>query len=204
MSRHLPDLQVRPHRANLAVPAPAQPWRMRPPDPGDGPALHALIKNAPPLDLNSLYAYLLHGLHFADTCVLAEHDGRACGYVSAYSPPGRADTLFVWQVAVAPTHRGQGLARAMLRHLLARPACRAVCWLDTTVGPGNRASIRLFQGLARDLGCPCAVSPLFSADTFGDGSHEAEQLFRLGPIPLHDTDAPHKEELHGHVDLRAP
>lgn len=184
--------------------APPGPWRLRPPDPGDGPALHALIQRSPPLDLNSLYAYLLHGLHFAGTCVLAEQDGRACGYISAYCPPGRPDTLFVWQVAVAPGHRGQGLAAAMLRHLLARPACRALRWLETTVGPANQASTRLFQGLARDLGCPCAVTPLFSADTFGDGSHEAEHLFRLGPLPMHCPDDRHKEDPHGHVDLRAP
>lgn len=189
---------------HVLPPAAPAPWSLRPPDPGDGAALHTLIKNCPPLDLNSLYAYLLQGLHFAATCVLAEHDHTPCGYVSAYCPPGRPDTLFVWQVAVAPGHRGQGLARAMLRHLLDRPACRAVRWLETTVGPSNLASTRLFQGLARDLDCPCTVSPLFSAATFGDGNHDAEHLFRLGPLPPHCPDDCHKEEPHGHVDLRTP
>jgi L-2,4-diaminobutyric acid acetyltransferase len=164
-------------------------WVLRPPDPGDGAALHDLIKHCPPLDLNSCYAYLLHGLHFADTCVLAERDGRPHAYVSAYLPPGRPDTLFVWQVAVHQAARGQGLARRLLDHLLARPACRAVRWLETTVSPGNEPSARLFRGLARDRGCPCTVTGLFSADLFGTAFHDAELLFRLGPFSTPDTGA---------------
>ena len=58
-------------KAYLAMAGPDTAPRLRPPTPADGAALHALIRNSPPLDLNSCYAYLLHGLHFADTCVLA-------------------------------------------------------------------------------------------------------------------------------------
>ncbi|HEX4870305.1 MAG TPA: diaminobutyrate acetyltransferase [Moraxellaceae bacterium] len=187
-----------------AAAGPGMPWQLRPPDPGDGAAIHALVRRSPPLDLNSLYAYLLQGLHFAGTCVLAEQHGQPCGYVSAYLPPGRPDTLFVWQVAVAASHRGQGLGRAMLEHLLARPACRGVSWLDTTVSPANLASTRLFQGLARDLRCPCTVSDLFSPGDFGASGHEAEQLFRLGPFALPPASSHKEEHPHGHVHLRAP
>lgn len=182
--------QTAPARARLDE----QPW-LRPPDPGDGAVIHQLISNCPPLDLNSCYAYLLQGLHFADTCVLAEAGGQPCGYISAYIPPGRPDTLFVWQVAVAASQRGRGLARRMLHHLLARPACRDVRWLETTVSPGNQPSTRLFQALARELGCACAVSELFSASLF-EAAHEAERLFRLGPFRL-PQQANDKEELHG-------
>lgn len=181
---------------------PAEPWRLRPPDPGDGAAIHALITRTPPLDPNSLYAYLLQAQHFAATCALAEHDGRLLGYVSGYRPPGRPDTLFIWQVAVDAAARGQGLGRALLRHLLNRPALRELRWLEATVSPGNHASTRLFQGLAREQGCACTISPLFSAQAFGALPHDAEPLFRIGPLAL--SAPPLKEEPHGHVDLRAP
>lgn len=190
-------------RTPSAGAGPALPWRLRPPDPGDGPAVHALITTTPPLDPNSLYAYLLHGLHFASTCVLAERDGTPCGYVSGYRLPDRPDTLFIWQVAVAADCRGQGLGRAMLRHLLARPAHHDLRWLEATVGPANQASTQLFHGLARDLACACATRPLFAAATFGAG-HDAEQLFRIGPFRPHHPDDCTQEEPHGHVDLRTP
>lgn len=168
----------------LATAGPAAPL-LRPPTPDDGAAVHNLIRLSPPLDLNSCYAYLLQGLHFAETCVLAtDGDDTPLGYISGYLPPGRPDTLFIWQVAVAERARGQGLAAAMLHHLLTRPACRAVQWLETTVAPDNTASARLFHGLARDLGCACTVHDLFPRSAFGAGSpHEAEPLFRIGPIP---------------------
>ena len=79
--------------------------QMRPPSRKDGAALHRLISECPPLDLNSLYAYLLLAEHFSDTCVLAESaGGRIDGFISAYVLPDRPDVLFVWQVAVHAAH----------------------------------------------------------------------------------------------------
>ncbi|MES2918503.1 MAG: diaminobutyrate acetyltransferase [Pseudomonadota bacterium] len=191
-SRPMPEARIRS----------AEPWRLRPPDPGDGAAVHALVSLTPPLDPNSVYAYLLQALHFAGTCALAERDGRLLGYVAGYCPPGRPDTLFIWQVAVDPAARGQGLGHALLRHLLARPALRELRWLEATVSPDNLASTRLFHGLAHALDCACTVSPLFSAEAFGALPHAAEPLFRIGPFAT--SALPLKEEPHGHVDLRAP
>lgn len=157
---------------------------LRPPTPSDGASIHELIRHSPPLDLNSCYAYLLHGLHFADTCVLAiSGDDTPLGYISGYLPPGRPNTLFIWQVAVAHCARGQGLAATMLHHLLVRPSCHQVQWLETTVSPNNIPSTRLFQGLARNLNCTCTIHDLFPRSAFGtDSQHEAEHLFRIGPM----------------------
>ena len=179
-------------KAFLAMAGPTPGLHLRPPTPADGAALYDLIRHSPPLDLNSCYAYLLQGLHLADTCVLACDGDTPCAYISGYLPPGRPDTLFIWQVAVATGQRGRGLARTLLLHLLARPACAGVRWLETTVTPDNRPSTRLFHGLARTLGCACEVSDLFPATAFGTTGHEAEQLFRIGPIPAHQ----HQEETH--------
>lgn len=191
-----------PRPRALPVAGAGQPWRLRPPDPGDGAAVHALVTACPPLDPNSVYAYLLQGLHFADTCALAERETGLCGYIAGYRPPGRPDTLFVWQVAIAPAWRGQRLGRALLDHLLARPALAGLRWVEATVGPSNLASSRLFHGLARDLGCPCTVQPLFGPEAFGPAPHDAEPLLRIGPFahPAHSR----KEEPDGHLDLRAP
>ena len=148
----------------------------------DGKAVHALVAACKPLDLNSTYAYLLLSEHFAGTCVLARQDGRAVGFVSAYVPPERGETIFVWQVAVAADARGQGLARRMLQELLARPAVRGCRFLETTVTPSNAPSTRLFRGLARELGAPLEEKPMFQEEDFGAERHEAETLFRVGPF----------------------
>src|SRR3546814_7464641 len=87
----------------------------------DASGIHRLISECPPLDLNSVYTYLLLSEHFSRTCIVAGRGDTLDGFVSAYLPPERPGTLFVWQVAVHARARGQGLARFMLTELLQRP-----------------------------------------------------------------------------------
>lgn len=147
-----------------------------------GVDIHRLVSECRPLDLNSVYAYLLLCEHFAQTCVLAERAGKVVGFVSAYRPPARSEAIFVWQVAVAEQMRGGGLAKAMLHELLARDAVRGCRYLETTVSPSNVPSRRLFRSLARELGAPVVESVLFSEKDFGEGGHEIEALLRIGPF----------------------
>lgn len=158
-------------------------YQLRPPRRSDGPAIHALIAACPPLDVNSVYAYLLQCEHFAGTGVVAECDGRLDGFISAYLRPGRPDVLFVWQVAVHARARGHGLGARMLEAILARPACAQVQYLETTVGPDNAASRAMFGGVARRLDAGIEESELFPASLFGEGqAHEDERLLRIGPF----------------------
>ena len=154
----------------------------RPPGVSDGAILWQLAKESGGLDLNSPYSYLMLGAHFADTCAIAERDARPVGFVSAFRSPMRPDTLFVWQVAVSRDERGQGLAKELLKHVLARPACRGVRQLEATVTPSNTASAALFQALAHEMGVPCRVVPGLTEDLF-PGSHEREDTYVLGPMP---------------------
>ncbi|MEI2416093.1 diaminobutyrate acetyltransferase [Orrella sp. JC864] len=159
------------------------PYGLRQPRRTDGAAIHALIAACPPLDLNSVYAYLLQCEHFAQTGVVAEREGRIDGFISAYVPPGRPDVLFVWQVAVHERARGHGLGQRMLAEILGRPACAAVRFVETTVGPDNQASRGMFAALARQRQAGIEESPLFPASLFGEGpAHEDEMLLRIGPF----------------------
>lgn len=144
--------------------------------------MSGLVRDCPPLDANSTYIYLLLAEHFPETCILAEDAEGLSGLVTGYLPPGRPDTLFVWQVAVAARVRGQGLGRRMLHALLGRAALSRVRYIETTVGPGNRASRRMFAGLARGLGAAATETSLFDAGLFEATDHGAEPLLRIGPF----------------------
>ena len=148
----------------------------------DSRHIHSLIERSRPLDLNSLYCYLLLAEHFRETCVVAERDGHLAGFISAYVHPSRKDTLFVWQVAVDKTVRKQGIGGRMLKHLVKRPSLSFVSYLETTVNPSNQSSRSLFESVAKRLRAPCTTSTLFSEDLFEDTDHEAEILFRIGPF----------------------
>lgn len=155
---------------------------LRAPAKSDAAGIHRLISECPPLDLNSLYTYLLLSEHFGATSVLAGAENRLLGFVSAYQRPGAADTLFVWQVAVHKDARGQGLGQRMLRHLLERPALENIRYIETTVGPDNQASRGMFGSLARWLNAPVHESPLFDRSLFGGQGHDDEPLLRIGPF----------------------
>ncbi|MCC5844393.1 MAG: diaminobutyrate acetyltransferase [Verrucomicrobia bacterium] len=152
----------------------------------DGAAVHALIKACPPLDLNSAYMYFLVCDHFRETTVLAEANGALLGCVTAYIRPDRPDTLFIWQVAVHRDARGQGLGRRMLEAAADRGAAAGARWMETTISPSNTASRRLFAAWAESRGLTLEETAYLEPGHFiaaGDeAAHEAERLFRIGPM----------------------
>lgn len=155
---------------------------LRQPERRDGAKLHDLVAACPPLDLNSRYAYLLLCEHFAQTSVIAESDGAVVGAITAYVPPAQPDTLFVWQVAVAPQLRGRQLGTRMLEHLRQHSiAPRRLRWLETTISPSNQASRQLFIRFAARHGAGCTTATLFHAGDFGESGHEEECLYKIGP-----------------------
>lgn len=148
----------------------------------DAQAIWGLVSDSDVLDTNSAYCYLLLCRDFSETCVVACRDDRVVGFVTAYVPPGRSDTVFVWQVGVAAEARRQGLAKRMLLELLSFPACDGVNFMEANVTPSNDASRRLFQSVAENLDTACRIQPGFTADLFGPAGHEPEDLFQIGPI----------------------
>lgn len=152
---------------------------LRRPRAEDGAAIWRLVADCAPLDRNSLYCNLLQCTHFAGTCLVAERDGAPVGWVSGYRLPEDPATLFVWQVAVAPALAGRGLGARLLDALLARPACRGVERLATTITAGNAASWGLFSAFARRQGGTLARRPHFLRDTHLAGRHDSEHLVTI-------------------------
>lgn len=155
---------------------------VRAPCAADAVAVHGLIVDCPPLDRNSLYCNLLQCSHFRATCALAERDGQVLGFVSGYRPPDEPDTLFIWQIAVAPAARGMGLGIGMILDILGRPACAGVKLLKTTVTEGNAASWAVFKKTAAALAAPHQRALLFDRDQHLGGKHDSEFLMTIGPF----------------------
>lgn len=155
---------------------------MRKPCIKDARTVWELIQKSPPLDINSLYSYLILCAHFADTSVVAQSPEGTCGYVSAYIRPGYNHTLFIWQVAVEKEKHGQGIAKKMISHILQRRYPNTLQYLETTVNPSNTSSNALFDSIAKSLNTHCEKSILFSKKDFGTLDHEDEILYRIGPF----------------------
>lgn len=148
--------------------------------------MHRVVAETGVLDLNSTYSYLLMATDFADTSIVADRDGELCGLITGYHPPTRPEVLFVWQVAVAHSARGTGLAGAMLDTLTQRVRDSRhghPVTVEATVAPSNSASRALFGGFARRHGVPMTEQPCFTAAQLdADQAHEDEPILHIGPI----------------------
>lgn len=169
--------------------APKLDIRFREPTAEDGAAMFDIVREGGVLDENSSYAYLMMADRFADTCVVAEHEGEAVGFVLAFRPPRDPDVVFVWQIGVHSKMRGQGLARRILLYLVERDACVGVRYMETNITPSNTASQRLFRSFARHVGhARVEQREGYDAGIFPDG-HESEDLYRIGPFNTYGANA---------------
>lgn len=163
---------------------------------GDGAILWELSEAAGGLDANSEYAYHMLAEYYSDTCIIAEVEGRAVGFVTGFRPPSAPGTLFVWQIAVHPDNRGQGIARGMLNALLDRLVQDGVQYLEATITPSNGASRHTFHAVARRFNATCEESTLFWGESFVSGEHEDEVRFRIGPFRRTPASTPREEAIH--------
>ena len=156
--------------------------KLRKPDLNDGAEVYNLVKSSKPLDVNSLYCYLLICDHFNETSVVVQHKDSIKGFISAYIHPKKDDTLFIWQVAVDSSLRKMGLAIKMVMVLLGRDAAKKIRYIETTVSPSNEPSSRFFHSLASTLKTGIIKENFITESMFGDENHEEEVLFRIGPF----------------------
>lgn len=157
-------------------------YRFREPNEEDGADAWTLVKDTGILDLNSSYSYLMWCKYFRNTSVVVEREGRIVGFVSGFIKQDAPNVLFIWQVAVDESERGQGLATRMIRHILRRPICENVHYLEATVSPSNKPSQQLFTRLADKLDAACEISDCFTKEHFPDEGHEEERSFYIGPF----------------------
>jgi L-2,4-diaminobutyric acid acetyltransferase len=138
-----------------------------------------LVANKPYVGLNSRYTYFLLAKDFSDTCVVAEHKGKIIAFSSGYIPPSRKDTFFNWETVVHRNYRGHSLQKRMLLHQIKTANAK---YFEGTVNPSNEVSKRNFCELAERLNTKCKKTMLFKEEDFENDGHEAEVLYRIGPI----------------------
>jgi len=146
----------------------------------DIPEVYKLLTaNRPYVGLNSRYTYYLLARDFSGTCLVALDRSRVVAFSSGYVPPTRPDTFFNWEIVVDEQYRGNGLQKILLLEQLRVTKAK---YFECTVNPSNHVSERNYLAIAEILGAQCSKSVLFSEEDFGCDGHEAEVLFRIGPI----------------------
>ena len=150
-----------------------------------------LSVNRPYVGLNSRYTYFLLAKDFQQTCAVALHDERIVAFSSGYIPPARADTFFSWEVVVDKDFRGYGLHKKLALYHLKTTGAK---YFEGTVNPSNEVAKKNFLALAQQLKAKHQESVLFSEEDFENDGHEAEILYRIGPISAENLEVCHAEQ----------
>jgi L-2,4-diaminobutyric acid acetyltransferase len=138
-----------------------------------------LVANRPYVGLNSRYTYFLLARDFSDTCVVALDGECLIAFSSGYVPPKRPDTFFNWEIVVHKDYRGLGLQKTLLLHQIRQANAK---FFEGTINPSNEVSRKNFVEIALLLKARYQELVLFSEEDFENDGHEAEVLFRIGPI----------------------
>jgi L-2,4-diaminobutyric acid acetyltransferase len=142
-----------------------------------------LIKNSPPLDLNSTYHYFIQSHYFSETCAIAVNKAdKVVGYVSGFHDPRNSNTLFIWQVAISKEARGNGLALKLIHFILQEHP--HVQFIETTITKDNTASISLFNKISNELNTNIIEEPFLDKSKHFLNQHDSENLFRIGPFKI--------------------
>jgi L-2,4-diaminobutyric acid acetyltransferase len=146
----------------------------------DAVEMHLLAEKSGVLDVNSRYAYLLCVRLFQQSCrVVRNQADEVLGFVTAIVDPDAPDTLFVWQVTIDQSARGQQLGARMIVDIISALQVR---YVEATVTPSNAPSTRMFASIADLLEADMQHSAGFGPKLFAPEEHEAEVLVRIGPI----------------------
>ena len=153
------------------------------PDSDYGYQISELIKNSPPLDLNSTYLYFIQSHYFNKTCAIAVNEiDRVIGFVSGFQDPRKKDTLFIWQVAISKDARGNRLASKLIHFILQEHP--HMQFIETTITKDNTSSISLFNKISQELNTNIIEEPFLDKSKHFLNQHDSENLFRIGPFKI--------------------
>ncbi|MHB1808892.1 MAG: GNAT family N-acetyltransferase [Solirubrobacteraceae bacterium] len=92
--------------------------------------------------------------HFHKTSLIAERGGRIVGFLIGFHSPGEREVAYIHYAAVAPTERGEGLARRLYEEFAATAERAGLARVRAITSPVNEASIAFHRALGLEVEGP--------------------------------------------------
>ena len=125
--------------------------QIRAPRMEDVPGIARLVEECQPfLTAHVCYLYWAYTRYYAETCALAEVEGKIAGWCHANAVGG--GKYFSHQAAVAPWARGLGIGRLLCVHLLNRLKDEPGFAVEFTIERRNIAALKMVTAAAKHAG----------------------------------------------------
>lgn len=101
-----------------------------------------------PLDLHSPFTYWILAKYFRDYCFILLEEDKIIGFISSIKSASDYNNLYLWQIGIAESKRGQGYA-AMLIDKVVEQARKSDCKkIQFSIAPENEPSHNAFNSYA--------------------------------------------------------
>lgn len=171
----------------MITPLSKQELIIRTPLPSDIPGVLEVIKQCQPsLTVHNSYVFWMEIHNFPETCVVAERDGNIVVWCSILRVAH--DRLFLHQLGVSPSCRGQKIPELMVKRVLGDFRCKfSLFEMQFTVDRRNKALLRIFRSMLRDLKLEIVKSVCVTDLVEPDSQ---EELYSLTTIPFQRSHSP--------------
>jgi diaminobutyrate acetyltransferase len=115
----------------------------------DVPTVRKFVSSCPPLDVHTEFTYWVLASYFSNLCFVAETENGMVGFVSAVL---NGDRCYLWQIGVAPLHRGRALGEALIAAVVREASSSGCRCLQFSIDPENKPSNGLFSRFAAQKG----------------------------------------------------
>jgi L-2,4-diaminobutyric acid acetyltransferase len=168
-----------------------RPWVIRNIEPSDADILQTFVSKCPPLDPHTLFTYWVLA-RYQPTYGFAAQDlnGEVIGLLTAIASSNNDETVYVWQIGVAPAVRGNGLAQDLLHELNMAALQNRRRLLEVSIDSHNQESYRLFHAFARAQSAALEVVDVLELHDEHYSLTDSEFLYQ---IRLSGTAAPRQQ-----------
>ena len=157
-------------------------YRFEHPSKACGYHLYELAKETKSLYVNSIYYYFWMSDYFkfsSGICIYSKTN-EIIGFSLGFLKPEQVSTLFIWQIGVNINFRNKGVAKGLLQFLFNSNI--SLNYIEATIGFMNTPSILLFESISKIYNANLKTETFLNMESFPLRDHEAEILFRIGPI----------------------
>jgi diaminobutyrate acetyltransferase len=115
----------------------------------DVPDIRKFVSNCPPLEVHTEFTYWVLASYFSNLCFVGETGHGIAGFVSAVL---NRDRCYLWQIGIAPRHRGGPLGEALIASVVEEASLCGCRSLQFSIDPENKPSNGLFSRFAARRG----------------------------------------------------
>ncbi|MFQ5443154.1 MAG: GNAT family N-acetyltransferase [Nitrospinales bacterium] len=118
-------------------------------EPKDVGNVQAFVKSCEPLGIHTAFTYWVLAKYFNNTCFILEKNSQIIGWIAGVTSSSHESTLYIWQIGVAPEHRGKKYSENLIDAIVFVARNNGCKSIHFSISPQNIPCLKAFERYAR-------------------------------------------------------